>query len=373
MPSVADVLSAVHRAAPPGLAASWDASGLAVGDPQADVTGVVVALDLTPAVVAEAVDRGASLILTHHPPLFQPPKRLTADDPTGALVLALARHGIAAASAHTNLDAALGGVSFALADRLGLRDVQRLAPTGHADRKLIVTVPPEAADAVRRALAEAGAGRIGDYDGCSFSVGGEGRFRPLPGADPAIGDVGAHEVVREVRIEAIVPPWRLRAVRAALAEAHPYEEPAVDVVPLDGDNVGPEGYGALGRLDAPEALPAFLGRVRERLGADAIRFVGDDARPVQRVAVCGGSGMSFLPAALAARADAYVTADVTYHRFFEALGPDGAPRIALVDAGHYETEQVAEHLLADLVAEAFPDLPVRVTEARTSPVRSLGA
>lgn len=131
-----------------------------------------------------------------------------------------------------------------------------------------------------------------------------------------------------------------------------------------------QGYGVVGALAAPEPLPAFLARVRDALGAGALRYVGDDGRPVRRVAVCGGSGLAFLPAAIRSGADAYVTADVTYHRFFEALGPDGAPRIALVDAGHYETEAVTERLIADHLRTAHPALAVDVTRHRTSPMRT---
>ncbi len=370
MPTVADVLAAVHRAAPSGSGASWDPPALAVGAPYHDVSGVLVALDLTPAVVEEASQTGASLVLTHHPPLFKPLKAVLGTDPAGALVLALAARGIAAASAHTNLDVAPDGVSVALATRLGLADVRVLAPTDHADRKLIVTVPPAHAEVLRSAITEAGGGRIGLYAGCSFSSAGEGRFVPLDGASPALGAVGVTETTDEVRIETVVPAWRVADVRRAIARVHPYETPAVDVYVLDGAAVGPEGYGAVGRLPAPEPLTAFLDRVRDRLDAPGLRYVADDEQVISRVAVCGGSGLSFLPAALASGADAYVTADITYHRWFEALGADGQPRLALVDAGHYETERVAETLLAGIVGDAFPDLPVAVTRHRTSPVRS---
>lgn len=369
MPTVADVLAAVHRAAPTGSAAAWDATGLAVGDPAAEVTGVLVALDLTPDVVREAEAAGASLVLTHHPALFKPPKRVTADDATGALVLSLASRGIAAASAHTNLDVAPDGVSVALAEQIGLTDVRVLAPTDHADRKVVITVPPDHADDLRSAITEAGGGRIGDYAGCSFSSPGEGRFLPLDGASPAVGTVGTPETASETRIEVVVPAWRVADVRRAIARAHPYETPAVDVYTLEGVAVGPEGYGAVGAVPSPEPLAVFLDRVRGRLDAPNLRYVADDARAISLVAVCGGSGLSFLPAALAAGADAYVTADVTYHRWFEALDADGRPRLALVDAGHYETERVAERLLAGIVGAAFPVLPVAVTRHRTSPMR----
>lgn len=369
--TVADVLATLHAWAPPGQKADFDRVGLQVGDPGAGVDRVLVALDLTPQVVDEAAEAGAQLIVTHHPLLFKPVGRVTADDPVGGLAWRLGRAGISYAAIHTNLDAAWGGVSFALAEQLGIRDPEILAPLDGVMRKVVVFAPRDAADAVRRALAEAGAGEIGDYTGCSFSSSGTGRFRPETGASPHLGTVGEAAEADEVRIEAVVPQWAVGAVRKAVARAHPYEEPALDVYPLEG-RATRQGYGAVGRLPGPEPLPAFLARVRDALGAGALRYVGDDGRTVERVAVCGGSGLSFLPAALAAGADAYVTADVTYHRFFEALDADGRPRIALVDAGHYETEAVTERLIADRLRAAHPALAVEVTTTRTSPMRTFG-
>jgi dinuclear metal center YbgI/SA1388 family protein len=367
--TVADVLATLDAWAPPGQKADFDRVGLQVGDPDAEVDRVLVALDLTPQVVDEAAGAGAQLIVTHHPLLFKPVGRVTADDPVGALAWRLGRAGISYIAIHTNLDAARGGVSFALAEQLGIEAPEILAPLHGVMRKVVVFAPRDAAGAVRRALAEAGAGEIGDYSGCSFSSDGTGRFRPERGASPHLGVPGEDAEVDEVRIEAVVPEWAVGAVRKAVAAAHPYEEPALDVYPLEG-RATRQGYGALGRLREPEPLAAFLARVRDALGAGALRYVGDDAQTVERVAVCGGAGLSFLPAALAAGADAYVTSDVTYHRFFEALDTEGRPRVALVDAGHYETEAITERLIAERLHAEHPGLRVGVTATRTSPMRT---
>ena len=367
--TVSDVLAVLHAWAPPGSKADFDRVGLQVGDPAAPVDRVLVALDLTPAVVDEAAEAGAGLVVTHHPLLFKPVGRATADDPVGALVWRLARAGLSYAAVHTNLDAARGGVSFALAEQIGLAEPEVLAPLDGVMRKVTVFAPETAADAVRQAMAEAGAGGVGDYDACSFTARGTGRFVPRAGARPAVGAVGQAEAVAEVRIEAVVPSWAVGAVRRAVASAHPYETPAVDVVALDGTATR-HGYGVVGRLPAPEPLAVFLARVRDTLDVGALHYIGDDGRPVERVAVCGGSGLSFLPHALRAGADAYVTADVTYHRWFDALDTEGRPQLALVDAGHYETERVTERLVADRLAAALPGLAVDVTRHRTSPVRT---
>ncbi|MDT0633263.1 Nif3-like dinuclear metal center hexameric protein [Rubrivirga sp. S365] len=370
MPTVRDIVSVLDAWAPPGSAADFDRVGLQVGAPDAEVSRVLVALDLTPAVVDEAAAGGAELVVTHHPLLFKPLGRVTEGDAVGGLAWRLVRAGVSYYALHTNLDAAWGGVSFALAETLGVEDPEVLAPLDGVMRKVVVFAPTDAADAVRAALDAGGAGAIGAYSGASFSTGGVGRFTPGPDARPAIGTAGgAEEAVNEVRIEAVVPSWGVGRVLKAVTAAHPYEEPAVDVFEVQTPATR-HGYGVVGRLPAPEPLPAFLARVAERLGAGALRYVGDDAATVERVAVCGGSGLSFLGAALASGADAYVTADVTYHRWFEALGPNGAPRIALVDAGHYETEAMTEGLVARHLRAALPALDVATTRHRTSPMKT---
>ena len=369
MTLVSDILRDLDAWAPPGQKADFDRVGLQVGDAAAEVSGVVVALDLTPAVIEEAERVGAELVVTHHPLLFKPVGEVTASHPVGSLVWRLARAGISFAAVHTNLDAAWGGVSFALAEQIGVRDLEVLSPLSDVMRTVVTFAPESAADDVRQSMAEAGAGRVGDYAECSFSVAGTGRFVPLDGAKPAAGTVGQAHAEAEVRIEAVVPTWRVSAVRRAIAQAHPYQTPVVDVY-ANESKATRQGYGAIGTLDAPQPLPEFLARVRDALDAGALRYVGNDGQTVSRVAVCGGSGLSFLPDAIRAGADVFVTADVTYHRWFEALDPDGHPSIALIDAGHYETETVAEVLLAERLRESFPDLDVRRTETRTSPMRT---
>lgn len=368
-PTVAGIAAFLEDWAPSGLAASWDNSGLQVGRAGRTVTRALIALDCTPRVVAEARDLGAELVLTHHPLLFKPPRTLTDRHPVSAVALALAEAGIALYSIHTNLDAAPGGVSFALAHALGLRDVAFLAPVETRPlRKLVVYAPESHADAVRRAMGAAGAGRIGAYDDCAFELRGHGWFTPRPEASPYLGASGGPtERVPEVRIEAEVTSWTLEGVLAAVRGVHPYEEIAVDVIPVEQPYRN-AGFGAVGTLPDPEPLRQFLERVADALHTPALRHIGEPSRAVARVAVCGGSGMDFLGAAISARADAFVTADVTYHRWFEALEPSGEPRIALIDAGHYESEAVAETLLADTLRSRFPDVEWCVASHPTNPV-----
>jgi dinuclear metal center YbgI/SA1388 family protein len=367
-PSIQSITDALEAWAPPGSAQSYDNIGLQVGDAQRPVERALLALDLTPQVLAEAESMDATLIVTHHPLLFKPLSSLTADSFTSHLALRLAEAGIALYSIHTNLDAAPGGVSFALAEHLGLSDVDFL--DGFADTlyKLATFVPRDDVEAVRSALAEAGAGRIGDYEACAFATDGTGFFRPGDATNPHIGEAGGSlESVDEVKLEVEVARWDLGAVLGALQAAHPYEEVAYDVYPVKQKN-SRAGLGAIGRLDNAIPLRDFLQRVGTRLEADSLRYVGDPDSRVERIAVCGGAGSDFIGTARGAGVDAYVTADVKYHEFFGALDQDGTPGMALIDPGHYETEALTEALLRDWLADRFPAVDVRRTETRTSPI-----
>ncbi len=367
--TVRDIAAALERWAPPGSKLSYDHVGLQVGNPAREVASVLVALDLTPAVVDEAEALGADLIVTHHPLLFRPLKRLVPTDFVSGLAYRLAQSGIAYYAIHTNLDAAPGGVSFALAEHLGLQDVRFLDGLAESLVKLVTFVPPDHAEAVRTALADAGAGRIGDYTECGFAITVTGHFRPGDGSDPHTGTPGELESIEEVRIETEVARWDVGRVVSALKQAHPYEEVAYDLYPVEQPSTR-AGLGAIGTLDEQVPLKVFLERVAEKLEAASLRYVGDPEATVETVAVCGGAGSSLVSNALAAGADAFVTADITYHTFFQPLAPDGAPRLSLIDAGHYETEWITERLLVGWLAERFPGLDVRATEHRTSPMQT---
>jgi dinuclear metal center YbgI/SA1388 family protein len=325
---------------------------------------------MTPDVLEEARAMHAELIVTHHPLLFRGIKRVTPDDLVPGLVLGLAEHGIALYSIHTNLDAARDGVSFELARRLGVRDVTFLSGLEDVVRKLVTFVPPEHADAVHQAMAAAGAGRIGAYEACAFRSEGTGQFRPGSGSTPHIGQPGGPlESVREIRLEMEVVSHRVSAVLDALREAHPYEEVAYDLYPVE-QSYRDAGLGAVGQLPEPLALGAFLDRVADVLASPGLRYAGDPERPVQRIAVCGGSGSDFIPLARRAGADVYVTADITYHTWFNVMATDGTIDMALVDPGHYETERLTEDLLRDHLADNIPGVTWHVTGTRTAPVRT---
>nr|BCX00274.1 MAG: Nif3-like dinuclear metal center hexameric protein [Bacteroidota bacterium] len=357
MAPLRELIEYLESWAPPSWAMEYDNVGLQLGDPDQGVHRVLVALDLTEEVVAEAEAWSADLILTHHPPLFHPLRRCTSQEPLGRMLMRLVRSGRAVYSAHTNLDVAPGGVNDALAARLGLQNVRVLDPLPNMLRKLVVFVPVTHVDLLRRAMADAGAGRIGAYEECAFEVRGTGLFRPLQEARPHLGEVGRLGRVEEVRLEMQVPAWRLGAVLQALRAAHPYEEPVWDVYPLEKP-VAEAGMGRIGELPHPMPADAFLAYVVERLHVQALRYgVGPQER-IHRVAVCGGSGSSLWTVAARQGADALITADVRYHTFQEA-----SAALWLLDAGHYETEVPVLEVLAERLRRAFPKLACRVARA----------
>jgi dinuclear metal center YbgI/SA1388 family protein len=337
MPSLADVVDLLHTWYPPDTAESWDAVGLVAGHPEADVDRVMFAVDPTIEVAREAVDWGADLLVVHHPLFLSAVSSVAATTPKGRTLHALTAGRCALLTAHTNADRAESGVSEALALALGLTDLAPIRPASSAPRdKVVVFVPSADADAVRTAMAEAGAGRLGDYDSCTWTATGEGRFRPLDGASPAVGRVGELEVVDEARVEAVVPRARRTAVVRALLAAHPYEEPAFDVVPLADPGLAGTGTGRVGTVEET-TLEQFAARVAAALPATAhgVRVAGDPARAVRRVAVCGGAGDFLLDELAGSDVDAYVTSDLRHHRAGEFLEHDGP---ALVDVAHWAAE-----------------------------------
>lgn len=370
--TVAEFVAALDRWCPFGLAYDWDNVGLNVGDPAAVVTGGIVALDLTHGVLDEAREAGANVVVTHHPLVFKPLKAVTAGAGPAGLAYRCARDGIAHIALHTNLDVVPDGVSHALATRLGLEDIALLAPRDGTTVKLVTFVPPTHAEAVRQALSHAGAGRIGAYRDCSFLSPGTGTFRPDDGASPFTGTpAGVLERADEVRLEVEVTRALVPGAVRALLGAHPYEQVAYDLVPVEQPSAT-YGLGAIGQLPAALGADAFLAHVCEALGEPAVRVCGHSgrgARTIRTVAVCGGAGSDLIGAAQRAGADAYVTADVTYHRFFDALDAHGRAPMLVVDVQHDASERVAESLLLDACGRLAPGVAWQRTAAPSSPTR----
>ncbi|MDO3398606.1 Nif3-like dinuclear metal center hexameric protein [Mycolicibacterium neoaurum] len=363
---LSEVMGVLDAAYPPELAHDWDSVGLVCGDPDEPVTSVTIAVDATDAVAAEVP--GGGLLLAHHPLLLRGVDTVAASTAKGALLHRLIRTGRSLFTAHTNADSATPGVSDALADTLGLvvEEVLSPVPSGPDLDKWVVFVPADHAAALRDSLFAAGAGQIGDYSCCSWSVSGTGQFLPHEGATPTIGAVGTVEQVTEDRVE-VIAPARLRArVLAALRAGHPYEEPAFDVfalAPLPAD----VGIGRICSLPEPETLSAFVARVSGTLPSTTwgVRAAGDADAVVSRVAVCGGAGDSLLSTVARAGVQAYVTADLRHHPADEHVRVSD---VALVDVAHWASEYPWCHQAAALLSGHFgTDLPVRVSSVRTDP------
>ena len=366
---LSDIVQVFEDWAPSWTAWERDNVGLQVGDLSRRVSRVLLTLDVTRQTLAEAIERKADLIVSHHPLLYRPISSLTSDQPLGALVLELAYRRIGVFSAHTNLDAARGGVSFSLAESLGLSNIRFLSPLKNTMMKIVVFVPESAVDQMMDAMVSAGAGRIGEYSSCSFRTKGRGSFRASSSATPSVGRRGVLESVEEIRLEMIAPRARTSAVVNALKAAHPYEEVAYDIFPTEIADPN-YGMGALGTLEQSLSLEAFLTRAKRTLGCTHIRYTGNAKSKVRSVAVCGGNGTTLIPDAIAAKADVFVTSDLRYHAFH-----DVHESIALVDAGHWETERVilkpiAERLRGTSHSRGTP-LNIFITKHNTNPIRMI--
>lgn len=332
--TVGEVVKVLAEWAPVSLKESWDNPGLLVGSPDEPVQKIMVTLDVMRDSVDYAVAHGVNLIVSHHPIIFSGIKALRSDTYDGEMYQKLLAHHISVYSAHTNLDSADGGVNDVLARRLGLREVTGLVPgVKEPLYKVAVYVPESHSDAVRQAMAAAGAGYTGNYSDCSFTVKGDGRFKPRAGTNPFIGSVGTVETVREERIETIVPQPKLPALLSAVLQVHPYEEPAYDVYPLA--NEGHQyAMGRVGLWPTPEPAGIVLQKIKRALKRDVLPFAGDADTMVTKVALLGGAGAGFMKLAKEAGAQLYLTGDIRYHDAQEAVKLG----IVAADGGHFGTE-----------------------------------
>jgi dinuclear metal center YbgI/SA1388 family protein len=344
------VASALNELAPPDLAQAWDNVGLLAGDRGGPCGKVLLCIDLTRAVLDEGSEAGCAMVVAYHPPIFRPVARLLADsDGTDAIVHDAIRRGVAVYSPHTALDAAPGGTNDVLAGLCGLSRIEpfEFVTPDPAPFKVVTFVPPDRLDAVARAMFAAGAGRIGDYEQCSYRLQGEGTFFGAESTDPQVGEKGRLERVRETRIEMIVPAAKLPEVIAALRAAHPYEEPAFDVYPLH-----PEprpGIGRVGTLPKGTTLNRLARELKRVTGSKVVMTVGAGGRRLARAAVCvGAAGGLPLEKPRSADCDVIVTGEIRHHDAL-TLQRIGKCAIAL---GHSESERPVLKPLARRLSEA---------------------
>lgn len=352
--------------APHELALPKDPIGLLIGRADHEVGRILVTLDVLENVVDEAIEKKADLIIAHHPLIYHPLKEIRTDQTEGRLIKKIIQHDISVYAAHTNLDVAEGGISDMMASRLELLDLQILSPVSSGKLiKVVVFIPESHVEQVFQAMAEAGAGWIGNYSHCTFQTKGTGTFLPLEGTNPYLGKVGEVERVAEVRMETILPRERLHEVIGAMLAAHPYEEVAYDLYPLAQEGKS-YGLGRIGRLKEPMSLSALAKRVKERFSLEGVRIVGERERLVRRVAVLGGSGRDLIKNAASLGADVYITGDIGYHDAHEAISLG----LALIDGGHTMEKVMIDGVAAYLeqkAKESGAKVTVLRSEMRTDP------
>ena len=359
---VREITDHIECFAPLAYQESYDNAGLQTGNPDQDVTAVLICIDVTDGVIEEALRLEANLIISHHPLIFSGLKKLTGSNYTERLVIKAIRNGLSIYAAHTNLDAVLSGVNHKMGEKLGLKDTGILAPMAEQLRKLVFFVPGDHAETVRQEIFKAGAGHIGAYDMCSFGVPGEGTFRGSEESDPFVGEKGIMHTEPELRVETIFPKVKENRIVRALIRSHPYEEVAYDIYPLV-NKYAQAGFGAIGEFEEPVDEQSFLQLLKDRFNTGVIRHTGFLNRKIKTVALCGGSGSFLLPRAIESHADAFVSGDFKYHQFFDADG-----RILLADIGHYESEQFTKEIFYELLTKKFTKFAVHLSEVNTNPV-----
>ena len=363
--TIKEIATALEKFAPLPLQDGYDNAGLQIGLTDAEVTGVLLCLDVTEQVIDEAATSGCNLIVSHHPLLFRPLKKITGSNYVERCVIKALSKGIAIYSAHTNLDNAQGGVNHRIAQKLGLKNVRTLVPKENILLKLVTYVPVAQADAVRKALFDAGCGGIGNYDCCSYNTEGTGTFRANEGCNPFCGNIGELHKQQETRIETVLPAYIKNRVIRALLASHPYEEPAYDIYTLQNE-WSSVGSGVIGELQEAADEREFLLKIKKTFKAGCVKHTQLRNRTIKKVALCGGAGASFASAAQAAGADIYITGEARYHEFF-----DGTQQMLYAIIGHYESEQYTTEILAEIISESFPTLKVKTSNICTNPIECL--
>ncbi len=363
MYKIKDIIQQLEIAAPLAYQEEYDNAGLITGNPDIDLTGILISIDCTEAVVHDAIKKGCNLIISHHPVVFKGLKKLTGATYVERTVILAIQHNVALYALHTYLDSVRTGVNKRIADQLGLINTRILRPKTGTLAKLTTFVPVENTDAVLHALHAAGAGMIGEYKNCSFVLEGTGTFQPTERANPRIGKAGMLEKVRENRIEVVFPLHQKQRVLQTLFDTHPYEEVAYYVHHLLNSDQQ-TGSGMIGELPESMETDDLFGLIRQKFSARCIRHTAITKSRVKSIALCGGSGSFLLGDAIRQGADVFVSADFKYHDFFDADG-----KILIADIGHYESEQFTKELIYELLTENFPNIALHFTEVNTNPIQ----
>ena len=359
---IKDVITCIEQMAPLAYQESWDNSGVQVGNVNQNVKSVLLCVDITEATLNEAIERGANLIISHHPLIFKGIKKLTGRNYIERVIIKAVQHNIVLYSAHTNMDKCIGGVNFRIANKLGLKNIKVLAPEENYLYKIVTYVPHTHIEIVKQAMWNAGGGTIGDYDCCSYSSEGYGTFKANERCNPFVGEIDKLHTEPELRLEMIVPKDKYGRVVAAIYSSHPYEEPAIDILPLAND-YDQLGLGCIGELAEPLSEKEMLGRIQEKLNVNYIRHTEVSNNKISKIALCGGSGAEFISLAIRENAEMYITADVKYHEFFTAEN-----QIVIADIGHFESEQCIKEIFYEQLSKNFINFAILMAESDKSPI-----
>jgi dinuclear metal center YbgI/SA1388 family protein len=352
----------IESFAPLAFQESYDNAGLIIGQPDEEISGILITLDVTEEILDEAISKNLNLIVCHHPIVFSGIKKLNGKTYIERCVAKAIKNDIAIYAAHTNLDSVFGGVNSKICEKLELQNCRILAPTPGFLKKLVTFVPVADAEKVRNAILGAGAGRIGNYDSCSFNQTGSGTFRGNDQTNPYAGEKNQLHTEEEYRIETIIPKHIQSEVIRALLQAHPYEEVAYDIYPLDNEYLQ-AGIGMIGELQKPVDELEFLQKIKATFNCAVVKHTQLLGRSIHRVAVCGGSGSTYLKMAMAQNADIFISGDFKYHQFFDAEN-----QIIIADMGHYESEQFTKEVFYELLTKKFPKFAVHLSDCNTNPV-----
>ena len=359
---VTELIKFIEQLYPLAFQETYDNSGSQVLFPDEEIKGVLLCLDVTEAVLAEAIKNNCNLIISHHPALFRSVKNISPQNIQGRIIIEAVQNNISLYAIHTNFDASIDGTNKILVDLLQLKNTEILEPVQHQLKKIVTFVPIDHAEKVREALFKAGAGKIGNYDSCSYNTEGYGTFRADEHCNPYVGEIGKVHCENETRVETIFPAYLQASIIKALIENHPYEEVAYDIYLLE-NSYSQVGIGMIGYLHDPMSKVAFLQYVKRCIGSIVLRFNQTNKEIIQKVAVCSGSGASFINTAIKNSADAFITADLKYHDFTDC--PSG---MLLIDAGHFETEIHFVQKIFEIITKKNTNFAVRLSENCSNPV-----
>lgn len=360
-----EITDYLESIAPLAYQESYDNAGLICGNADMVITGAVICLDSTKAVIDEAIAMGCNLVIAHHPIVFSGLKKFNGKNYVERVIIKAIKNDIAIYAAHTNLDSVSDGVNAKIAEKLGLINCKILSPAKGNLKKLITFCPVDKAEQLRKSLFEAGSGTIGNYSECSFTTSGIGTFKAETGAQPYVGELGAQHQEKEERIEVIYPSHVESKLLKALFLAHPYEEVAFDLIQLSNANKE-VGSGMVGELPVSISEMDFLKEVKQKMKAGSVRYTSLKNKNVKRVAICGGSGSFLLKEAIASGADVFVTADFKYHQYFDAENS-----IVIADIGHFESEQYTSELFYEILKKKFNTFALHLSKINTNPINYL--